>query len=292
MKKTTVIVLALAAAAAMSACGGAAQDTAASPSDVVPAVEEPATSSELRPADLPAPTASPEPSTEPEAPEETASVPEPEAPGEGTMSYAEFLAAPVGSAVTVDAWVQAKQEWWDYKLTVYAQSEDGAYFINNMGCTRAEAEALTEGSGLRVSGVKYEWAGGTEIADAAFEPIEGEYLAPAEDVTGLLGGGALIERQNARVLFRGLRIEEADENGGSFRYGEDGEGVEGSDLFFRASSEEGTFEFVVPRGLSAPGEALYEAVRALHVGDRVDLEGFLFWHDGPLPHVTSVEIIQ
>ena len=45
------------------------------------------------------------------------------------MSHADYVAAEMDSQVTVETYVQATQSWWDNKITVYAQSEDGAYFI-------------------------------------------------------------------------------------------------------------------------------------------------------------------
>ena len=35
---------------------------------------------------------------------------------------------------------------------------------------------------------------------------------------------------------------------------------------------------------------VYEAVKALNVGDTVDLEGFLYWYEGANPHITSVTV--
>jgi hypothetical protein len=35
---------------------------------------------------------------------------------------------------------------------------------------------------------------------------------------------------------------------------------------------------------------VYEAVKALNVGDTVDMEGFLYWYEGVNPHITSVTV--
>ena len=51
------------------------------------------------------------------------------------MSHADYMAAELDSPVCIETYVQAHQSWWDNKLTVYAQSEDGAYFIYNMECS-------------------------------------------------------------------------------------------------------------------------------------------------------------
>ena len=38
------------------------------------------------------------------------------------------------------------------------------------------------------------------------------------------------------------------------------------------------------------GTDVYEAVKALEVGQTVDLEGFLYWYEGANPHITSVTV--
>ena len=33
---------------------------------------------------------------------------------------------------------------------------------------------------------------------------------------------------------------------------------------------------------------VYKAVEALNIGDKIDMEGFLYWYEGVNPHITSV----
>ena len=40
--------------------------------------------------------------------------------------------------------------------------------------------------------------------------------------------------------------------------------------------------------LTGSGTDVYEAVKKLQKGDKVDLEGFCYWFDGLTPHITSV----
>ena len=70
------------------------------------------------------------------------------------MSHEEFENAELESEVTVETYVQATQSWWDGKITVYAQSEDGAYFIYNMTCSEEDAAKLVPGTKIKVSGYK------------------------------------------------------------------------------------------------------------------------------------------
>ncbi len=38
---------------------------------------------------------------------------------EGVMTHAQYVAAPLDSQVVVETYVQAKQSWWENKVTVY-----------------------------------------------------------------------------------------------------------------------------------------------------------------------------
>ena len=45
------------------------------------------------------------------------------------LSYDEYMAAELDTEVTVEAYVQATQSWWEDTITVYAQDENGGYFF-------------------------------------------------------------------------------------------------------------------------------------------------------------------
>ena len=106
------------------------------------------------------------------------------------------------------------------------------------------------------------------------------------DVTELLGTDALIEKQNQKVAFKGMTVE-AKGDGAAFLYNWDGSGEEGSDLYFNVSVNGQTYTFTVESYLCGPGTEVYEAVKALNVGDVVDMQGFLYWYEGANPHITS-----
>ena len=107
------------------------------------------------------------------------------AKSEGVMTYAEYEAAALDSKVTIEAYIQAKQSWWDNKGTFYTQDGDGAYFLYELPCTEEEYAKLAIGTKVKVSGTKAAWAGEVEIIDATYEILEGEYVAEAMDVLGL-----------------------------------------------------------------------------------------------------------
>ncbi len=124
---------------------------------------------------------------------------------EGVMTYAEYEAAALDTQVVIEAYVQAKQSWWENQATVYAQDKDGAYFLYNMACSEEDYAKLTTGTKIKVTGYKAEWSGEVEIIDATFEIMDGNYVAEAADVTSLLGTDDLIKRQNLQGHDRGGR---------------------------------------------------------------------------------------
>ena len=204
------------------------------------------------------------------------------------MSYADFAAAELEAPVLVETYVQAHQSWWDGKVTVYAVSPDGAYFIYNMACDEADAEKLIPGQKIRVSGFKGEWAGEIEIVDATFELVDDDpFVAKTIDVTGLLDKDELIDFQNQFVSFKGMTVEAYDESGAAFAY-KDPEG-KSDDLYFKVSKDGQTYDFCVEFYLCGKDSEVYKQVEALQVGDVVDLEGFLYWYNGANPHITSVK---
>ena len=213
---------------------------------------------------------------------------------EGVMTYAEYDAAAVDSEVVVETYVQAKQSWWEDKATVYTQDKDGAYFIYNMACSEADYAKLTPGTKIKVTGYKAEWSGEVEIVDATFEIMDGNYIAPALDVTAMLGTDDLVKHQNQFVTFKGMTVEAAgqDESGNdvAFLYNWDGSGEEGSDLYFNVSLNGTTYTFTVESYLCGADTDVYKAVKALEIGQTVDMEGFLYWYNGVNPHITSVTV--
>lgn len=222
-----------------------------------------------------------------------------EAGSEGVLTHEEYMAAAVDTEVVIEAYVQAKQSWWEDKATVYTQDQDGAYFVYNMACTEEDYAKLTPGTKIKVTGYKAEWSGEVEIIDATFEIEDGNYVAEAEDMTALLGSDELINHQNKFVSFKGMTVEakkdadgnemqDADGNSVAFVYNWDGSGQDGDDLYFDVSLDGNTYTFTVESYLCDNTTDVYGAVTALNIGDTIDMEGFLYWYEGVNPHITSV----
>jgi hypothetical protein len=211
---------------------------------------------------------------------------------EGVMSYADFMAADMGSEVVVEAFVQGKQSWWQDTATVYAQDKDGGYLFYNMACSEDDYKKLTEGQLIRVKGTKTQWPEGTgviEVAEATFELADGKWIAPVTDVTSALGTDELVSFMNQKVGFNGLTVEDKGD-GHAFYYNWDNSGNEGDDLYFDASLDGKKYTFTVESYLTDSTTEVYNAVENLKVGDVIDMEGFLYWYEGMNPHITKVTV--
>jgi hypothetical protein len=271
MKKFTAVLMTAALVCAFAACGSENAATTES-ATAATASTEAAVSTEAQTASTEAALVSDEKS-------------------EGVMTYDEYMAAAIDDEVVVETYVQAKQSWWDNKATVYTQDLDGAYFLYNMACSQEDYEKLTVGTKIKVTGYKAEWSGEIEIADATFEIEDGSYIAEAEDVTALLGTDELIDNQNKFVSFKDMTVEATKDSNGNdvaFLYNWDGSGQDGDDLYFNVSVNGATYTFTVESYLCDNTTDVYAAVKALNIGDKIDMEGFLYWYERVNPHIVSV----
>ncbi len=206
---------------------------------------------------------------------------------EGVMTYAQYAATPDDSdaEVVIEAYVQDTQSWWDNKITVYAADLDGAYFIYEMACSEADAAKLTPGTKIKVTGTKGAWAGEVEVMNATFEFVGADddtYVAPALDVSPLVGKDCLINYQNQLVAFKGVTIKTIE-----YKNGEPGD-----DIYVTVTKGEVEYSFCVEKYLTDPETDLYKSFvnEDVKVGDVVDVEGFLYWYEGVNTHITNVTV--
>ncbi len=216
------------------------------------------------------------------------------AKGEGVMTYAEYAAAALDTEVVIETFIQAKQGWWENNgvgmATFYTQDLDGGYYLYNMPCSKEDYDKMVPGTHIRVTGWKAEYAGEVEIIEATYEILnDGTYIAEAKDITDLLGSEKLADSMNVFASIKGATVVAANDNGDAFLYKWNGSGTEGDDLYFNVEVNGATYTFCVESYLCGVGSEAYEAVRALKVGDVIDLEGFLYWYNGAQPHITSVK---
>ena len=282
MKKAIVIMLTGAMMLAAVACGG-------SSSNSTPAQNNTQTE-EAKPAEETQETVE----STVEEPEQTeVNVPE------DAMSFEDYMAAATDAEVVVQGAIQGKQGFFsrdDQGLaTVYLQDEKGgAYFIYELPCTEKEYELMEIGKIIKVKGYMSEWSGEIEVVDVeTWMFVDGEYIAEAEDVTALLGTDELASKMNKKVAFKGMTVEpikNKDDEDVAFIYNYDGSGERGpdTDLYFNVSVNGQTYTFTVESYLCGPDSDVYKAVEDLKIGDVIDMEGFLYWYNGPNPHITAI----
>ena len=279
MKKAIVIMLTGAMMLAAVACGGGSSNSA-------PAQES--KTEEAKPAEETQETVE----STVEEPEQT----EPNIP-EDAMSFEDYMAAATDTEVVVQGSIQGKQNYFvkddQGKASIYLQDQNGgAYFIYELPCTEKEYELMEIGKTIKVKGYKSEWSGEIEVIDIeTWMFVDGDYIAEAEDVTALLGTDDLAAKMNKKVLFKGMKVEpikDKDNNDVAFIYNYNGSGTEGDDLYFNVSVNGQTYTFTVESYLCGPDTEIYKAVKDFHIGDVIDLEGFLYWYNGPNPHITAV----
>ena len=291
MRKILALVLALCLALSMAACAG--DNTSSSESSQTSASES-STAEESSQAEESSEEASEESSEAGEDASQSS-----EAESAPVMSYDEYMAAEVDDAVTIQAYVQAKQSYYAEQgtATVYLQDQDGGYYAYDMACTQEDYDAMVEGTKIQVSGFKAEWSGEIEIMDGQLDEIiaDDTFVAEAFDATSLLGTEELEEHQNEKVSFTGLTVapsKDANGNETAFLYNYDGSGTQGDDVYFNVTvgDSEEVYSFLVESYLCGSDTEVYKAVEALEVGQTIDCEGFLYWYEGANPHITSVTV--
>ena len=217
------------------------------------------------------------------------------------MSYDDFVKAELDSNVCVEAYVQASQGWWAKdgvgRMTLYLQDENhGAYFAYEVLMEEEESKKLVPGTKIRISGVKAEWSGEVEIIDAKYEILEGSFIAEPEDVTALLGTDDLARHINEKIAIKDLKVAASKVEGKdeefAFLYSWDGSGSHdgNSDLYFNVELNGQTYTLTVESYLCGNDTEVYKAVEGLKVGDAINVEGFLYWYNGPEPHITGVTV--
>ena len=271
MKKFIAVSLTAAMALSVAACGG--NNTSGTTASIVPATTPATSATEATEA------------SETEATEATiATLSDDEAleKSEGVMTYAEYAEAAIDDEVVIEAYVQAKQSWWEDKATVYLQDPDGAYFCYEMECSEEDYDLLVEGQKIKVTGYKSEWSGEIEIIDATFEIEDGLWIAEPVDATDLLGTDELIDLQNQFVSFSEMTVVSV-----AFKNDQPGD-----DIYVTLSKDDEEYEFCLEFYLNGSDEDFYTLVSELEEGEVVDVEGFLYWYEGPNTHITSITVVE
>lgn len=215
------------------------------------------------------------------------------------LTHTEYLAAEKGSTVTIEAYIQGKQSWWESDgvgvASFYLQDQDGGYFIYNLPCSKDDYdEKLTIGTKIQVTGNKTEWSGEVEIdglsagAEATYKILDAKkFIANPKDLTDQLGKD-MLPSQNMTVTFKNLEVVAQEDKTSAFYYKWDNSGKDGDDLYITLTDGTNNLSAVVESYLCDKDSDVYKAVKGLAVGDKITIEAFLYWYNGAQPHITKV----
>lgn len=201
-------------------------------------------------------------------------------------SYVDFMAAEDDSEVEVLMYVQGKQGYWENEgqgqLTIYGADEEGGYFVYNANVDEATANACTEGTLIKVTGVKSTWSGEPEIIDATVEVYADQptFTANAIDITDMLSDmEQAYNFVNQKVAMNGLTVVEVSKK----------DSESDPDLYITVQTQDGLdFDLCVENYLTGPDTEVYQLAEQLQAGALIDVEGFLYWYEGANPHVTAI----
>ena len=104
----------------------------------------------------------------------------------------------------------------------------------------------------------------------------------------------LVQKMNQRIAIKGAEVVaspiEGDATEYVFWYGWENTAQPGenADLYFNVAVNGVNYNLCVESDECGQDTDVYKAVEGLKIGDKVDLEGFLYWYNGANPHITSV----
>ena len=110
--------------------------------------------------------------------------------------------------------------------------------------------------------------------------------AAGETAKAELDADAVSRGMGASTYVSSMKEREDDDVAYLYKY--DGSGQDGDDLYFNVTLGENTYTFTVESYLCDNTTDVYNAVKNLSIGDKIDMEGFLYWYEGVNPHITSV----
>ena len=96
---------------------------------------------------------------------------------------------------------------------------------------------------------------------------------------------------NAPVCLSGAEVaasEAADGSEQPFLYKWNGSGEPGDDIYLKVKVGENEMTFVVETDEFSKDKGIYKAVEDLQIGDRIDVLAYMYWYEGPQPHLCEL----
>lgn len=212
------------------------------------------------------------------------------------LSYDEYIAAEVGSEVTIEAYITGRTTWYNNAASFYLADDNGGYYVYNLPCTEDEYNnLLVKGAFVEITGAKSEWKGEVEInGQTATENAGYIVLGASKTYDAILvndiAKSTLDLYKNQLVKTKELTVTKAPyTNFEDFTLAPKA----GTDVYVEVTDGTNTFLFVVEAYLedSLYDSNTYKNVCALHVGDKVVLEGFIYYWENPQMQITKCDIL-
>ena len=198
-------------------------------------------------------------------------------------NYADFVAADNDAELEILMSVQGHQSWWDNKVTVYAQDDDGGYFLYEAKADEETAKKLVPGTLIKVKGYKGEWAGEVELMAATIEIVEGAgKVYDPKDISDIADDDLKMKEYiNQKIAIKDLLVVEVNKK----------DSDSDPDLYITVlAKDEMLYDLCVENYLNGPETIVYQTAAKLQPGDTIDIEGFMYWYEGPNPHVTAITV--
>ena len=232
------------------------------------------------------------------------------------------MSTPDGEEVQAEGFVIAKTTYYNGTTNLYiagSQSDEKSttaegYYVYNYECSQDEYNKLVVNhpeqifTYVTVAGTKASYAGMQEIIDAKVTIESSDATFGSLYIHSGEGAGVPLdvvqEQYMAAAFFGTLKVKEyttTDQNATvaeNKAYGYKGD-TPTDDLYFILEDEAGNelsccVEAYVDYSAfgSDHKKELYQNVMSLQVGDTVEVSGFLYWWNGPNPHIIQIQKVN
>ncbi len=212
----------------------------------------------------------------------------------GGMSYKEYMDAELQAEVKIDAYIQDRCTWYNGAASFYLQDEEGGYYVYNLKCSKDDYDNnLSVGKFISVTGSKAEWRGEVEINGDVATENQGFTVGSSSKIykatqVANIAKDTLDQHKNTKVMVTDLTVTKAPYTSFDDFSLSPNSGV---DVYFAVKdSNDNELTFVVEAYLESTqfGSPTYTTVTSLALGDKINLEGFVYYWDVPQLQVTKV----
>ena len=202
-----------------------------------------------------------------------------------------------GTPIVLTAYIQYFE--YDGKtVDIFMQDEDGGYFTYGLTVTEDEYNAFNNHlyKEITILGEKDKVNGFFELSSISewyFSNPKGdrEFRATPYDITSIVTDYDAMSTHQGELITLDCTVElcrDEENNPCAFLYKYNGTGRAGDDLYIHITEKSG-IELVVETDVFKDGSELYEYVENnLQVGDKITVVGYLWWYNGPQPHIISL----